>query len=89
MNNKALYQQFCKQEKEMPVFVKPWYLDAVCQFENQSWDVILVKEQNKIVASWPFCLKQKNGFEYSVFAATNKIYGPLPHSRKTNCKTRS
>jgi len=86
MSNKTLYQQFCEQEKEIPIFVKPWYLDAVCQFENKSWDVILIKEKEKIVASWPFCLKKKNGFQYSVLPPLTKFMGPYLIQEKRSPK---
>ena len=76
MDNKEKYQRFCEQQKEIPVFVKPWYLDAVCQHENQVWDILLVEENDKIIASWPYCLKKKNGFEYSVLPPLTKFMGP-------------
>ena len=30
MTNKEAYILFCEKEKEVPLFSKPWYLDAVC-----------------------------------------------------------
>ena len=76
MNNKTEYQRFCEQEKEIPVFVRPWYLDAVCQSKNETWELVLVKENDKIIASLPYCLKQKNGFQYSVLPPLTKFMGP-------------
>jgi lipid II:glycine glycyltransferase (peptidoglycan interpeptide bridge formation enzyme) len=86
MSNKELYQQFCEQEKEIPVFVRPWYLDAVCQAENESWDVLLVKKNEKIIASWPYSLKRKNGFEYSVLPKLTKFLGPYFIAEKRSPK---
>jgi len=86
MNNKTLYQRFCEEEKEIPVFVKPWYLDAVCQSKNESWEILLVLENEKIIASLPYCLKRKNGFQYSVLPPLTKYLGPYIIIEKRSSK---
>jgi hypothetical protein len=42
MANKQKYRKFCKKEKNIPVFSKDWWLDAVCGEEN--WDVAIVEK---------------------------------------------
>lgn len=39
MTNKELYIQWAKQQDELPVFMQPWWLDAVCA--GKQWDVLL------------------------------------------------
>ena len=52
MISKDKYLQFCLQEKAIPIFSQPWWLNAVCGGEN--WDVILIEKGNEIVASFPY-----------------------------------
>jgi hypothetical protein len=35
----------------LPLFHQPWWLDAVCA---GNWDVAILKEQEKILAVWPY-----------------------------------
>lgn len=86
MDNKALYQQFCEQEKEIPVFARPWHLDAVCQSENENWEVLLILENGKIIASWPYFFRQKYGFRYSVMPPLTKFMGPYFIAEKRSPK---
>lgn len=55
--SKDEYRQLCRTEKDIPIFSKDWWLDAVCGDGN--WDVILVKRGGQIVASMPFYKKRK------------------------------
>jgi hypothetical protein len=34
MTNKEKYREFCKNEKNLPIFSKDWWLDAVCGKDN-------------------------------------------------------
>ena len=52
MNNKSKYRQFCSTEKNIPIFSRDWWLDAVAGDEN--WGVALVEQNNEIVASLPY-----------------------------------
>jgi len=56
MTNKEKYIEFCGQKGNVPVFSQPWWLDAVCQGE---WDVILIEQNGKIIASFPYYKKMK------------------------------
>lgn len=56
MTNKTAYNSIAHL---LPLFHQPWWLDAVC---SGKWDVALVKEQEKIVAVWPYQLEKKWGF---------------------------
>ncbi len=39
MTDKELYREWCKKQENMPVFMQPWWLDAVCA--GKEWDVML------------------------------------------------
>lgn len=52
MNNKQKYIEFCKTEKAIPIFSKPFWLDAVCG--EDGWDVILAEKGGKVFASMPY-----------------------------------
>lgn len=51
---KAEYRAFCGAgDHNLPVFARPWYLDAVCA-STEDWRVILYKENDRIRAAFPF-----------------------------------
>ena len=57
---KEQYKDFCKLEKNIPIFSQDWWLDAVCGEDN--WDVALVfNKSNEIIASMPYAYKRKFG----------------------------
>lgn len=58
MSNIEEYKVFYKENPDICVFSSPWWLDAVAQ---GNWDVILVKENNQIVASFPYVYKKRHG----------------------------
>jgi hypothetical protein len=51
ISNKERYIQFCVDHPDIPIFSQPWWLDAVCP---DSWDVILIERNDKIIASFPY-----------------------------------
>lgn len=62
-NNKVEYLELCAQEVSIPIFMQPWWLDAVCT-EGVTWDVVLVRDRMDIVvAAMAFCVQQKWGFK--------------------------
>ncbi len=61
MTNKEKYREFCKTEKNIPIFSKDWWLDSVCG-EN-GWDVILVEKGQEIYASLPYYKTKKVIFD--------------------------
>jgi hypothetical protein len=49
--NKQRYIQFCEEHPDIPIFSRPWWLDAVCPGQ---WDVILIEKNGRIIASFPY-----------------------------------
>ena len=52
MTNKNKYIEFCKKEKDMPIFSKDWWLDCVCGQDR--WDVVLVEKNGHIIGTMPY-----------------------------------
>ena len=57
--NKSTYLKFCKEQPQLPLFMQPWYLDAVIGEDN--WDILLVDRKGQIVAVMPFVVQEKQG----------------------------
>lgn len=75
MNNKQKYIEFCKNEKAMPIFSKPFWLDAVCG--EDGWDVILVEKGGEIFASMPYVKPiVRYSLTYSTMPKLTQTLGP-------------
>ena len=52
--SKEEYRKFCEEKgKRLPIFIRDWYLDATVA-EGAEWQVICIKEDQDIVAVFPF-----------------------------------
>lgn len=70
-----LYRQFAAQTPDLPLFLQPWYLDAVCV--NGIWDAALVQKNERVIAVLPYFLKQKWGWTYVTMPPFCKQMGPF------------
>ena len=50
--NRDRYREFCESGVAVPIFCKPWWLDAVCGTDN--WDVALVDKDGHLLGSMPY-----------------------------------
>ena len=73
-HQKDEYQTFCQKEKSIPIFSKPWYLDAVCGKEG--WDVLMVKKGNEIAVTMPIEVRKKYGLQLPRLPLFVKYWGP-------------
>jgi hypothetical protein len=75
------YEAFCQSVPDLPLFMQPWYLDAVCT--HGSWRAALVEKGGKIVGVWPYYVKQRWGFQYVAMPQLCRMMGPylLPEYR--------
>ncbi len=72
---KIRYKAFFEaQQDRLPIFVYPWYLDAVCTEGN--WDAAVVEENGNLVAVMPYFVKKKYGFQYITMPPFVKFMGP-------------
>ncbi len=88
MTNQESYRQFAASAPDMPLFMQPWYLDAVCQ--NGVWDAALLEKGGRVVAALPYFLKEKFIWRYVAMPQLCKFMGPylLPEFRNLNDETR-
>ena len=70
---KEEYIRFCENEdNDIQIFAQPWYLDAVCE-TPEDWRVIVYKENDRIVAAFPFCYKKG---KYGLWHIFNPLFTP-------------
>ena len=85
MTNKEQYRQFCKDESELPIFSKDWWLDCVCG--EDAWDVVVIKKNGKIAATLPYCISSQYFFNIShmpVLTQTLGIYLKHPKGQSAS-----
>lgn len=73
-NDREDYREFCQQAR-LPVFVQPWFLDAVC--DGGSWEVALVRKDDEVLAAMPYFMKRKGPFRYLTLPPFVKHMGPF------------
>ena len=83
MTSRDDYALFCDNAPDLPLFMQPWYLDAVCQ--NGQWDVVMAEKGGQVVAVWPYFLKKKWRWHYVAMPPLARMMGPyiLPEWRTT------
>ena len=65
MTNKERYIEWTEQQEYVPVFMMPWWLDAVCA--GKEWDVLLALDENgAITGAMPYLLRKRAWFKYIV-----------------------
>lgn len=73
MTDKEKYSEFC-QKVYVPVFSKPWWMDAICGEEN--WGVWLYgMDESQICAAMPYYMETRNGYDYITKAILTQING--------------
>ena len=67
MSDKEAYILFCEQTPALPLFLQPWWLDAVTIPDGKEWEVLLARnKQGEIEAVMPFVTGRKWGMRYVV-----------------------
>jgi len=74
MTNIEKYRKFCKEENNIPLYSKAWWLDAVS--DEGTWNVVLVEVENKIVASMPYYIKKRAFFSVITQPKLTQTMGP-------------
>lgn len=74
MTNKEKYREFCKNEKNLPIFSKDWWLDAVCG--KDSWDVAIFERGGQIWGTMPYYKNKKFGFTFLNMPKLTQTLGP-------------
>lgn len=72
-DNKAIYRQFCKITPEVPLFLQPSWLDAVCTKGN--WDVLIHYKNQSIAGVWAYFVIHKWGFKLIIQPQLTQMSG--------------
>lgn len=74
MTNKERYIAWAAQQEYMPVFMTPWWMDAVCA--GKEWDVLLAEDENgQIQGVMPYLLRRRAWFNYIIMPQQTQIGG--------------
>lgn len=66
MSNKEAYIIFSGQNPTLPLFLQPWWLDAVTHPDGKEWDVLLAcNKKGETEAAMPFLTGSKFGIRYA------------------------
>jgi len=71
---KQFYRKHCEQESTIPLFSQAWWLDAVCG--ESHWDVCLVENDGRVIASMPYYVLRSKGFKMLVQPVLTQCLGP-------------
>lgn len=67
MSEKEAYIAFCAQTPELPLFLQPWWLDAVTCPDHKEWEVLLARnKQGETEAVLPFVTGTRLGLRYAL-----------------------
>lgn len=74
MTNKQTYSELCKWNRDIPLFMTDWWMDAVCA--GKQWDVLLSKDEDgNVRAALPFLFRQRYKIRYIVMPQMTQIGG--------------
>ena len=74
MTNKERYIRWDEEQEYVPIFMMPWWLDAVCA--GKEWDVLLAEdEQGDILGAMPYLLRKRAWMRYIIMPQQTQIGG--------------
>lgn len=73
MTNKERYTEWAEQQDFLPIFMMPWWMDAVCA--GKQWDVILVENDGQIMGALPYLLRKRAWYKYIIMPQQTQIGG--------------
>jgi hypothetical protein len=71
---KLKYKEFCKTEKNLPIYLQDWWLNKVCGENN--WDVVIVEKGGEIWGVLPFYKKKEFIFDVITMPSITQFMGP-------------
>ncbi|HPS74403.1 MAG TPA: GNAT family N-acetyltransferase [Bacteroidales bacterium] len=72
--DKDTYRKFCRETSQLSVFIRDWWLDAVCGEDN--WDVVLEEKNQTIITALPFYKVKKGMFKGITLPPLTPHLGP-------------
>ncbi len=86
MTNKEKFNFFCKKTY-IPIFSKPWWLDAVCGADN--WNVWIYEDGGNMYAAMPYYIEMRGSHKYITrppLTQNNGIIFSYPYGQKYHKK---
>lgn len=71
--HKEAYREWAKTQPSLPVFMQPWWMDAVCA--GKQWDVILIRRNDTILAALPYLIRHRLWQRFIVMPQQTQIGG--------------
>ena len=81
--NKELYADWC-ETTYVPIFSKPWWMDAVCGEDN--WDVWLCDDDGDICAAMPYFTEKRGEYKYITKAPLTQNNGIIFREKPNDWK---
>ena len=75
MSDKDKYKHYAKNNNDIPIFSRPWWLDAVCGAGN--WDVITFEKNNILIAAFIYFEKKKGYLDLNILPKFTPRLGPI------------
>ena len=74
MTNKERYCEWAEAQEYVPMFMMPWWMDAVCA--GKEWDVLLAEDADGTIAGvMPFLLRKRAWHRYIIMPQQTPIGG--------------
>lgn len=74
MSNKERYIEWVADQEYVPIFMMPWWLEAVCA--GKEWDVLLAEDEaGNIIGAMPYLLRKRAWLKYIVMPQQTQIGG--------------
>ena len=74
MTNKERYTEWVAAQEYVPLFMQPWWMDAVCA--GKQWDVLLAEDEaGEIIGAMPYLLRKRAWYKYIVMPQQTQIGG--------------
>jgi len=73
VSNKESYRQICEQKGNLPLFMQPWWLDAVCKH----WHVAIARKGDMTTGVWPYHIEKKLGVTLLRSPVLTPYLGPM------------
>ena len=74
MTNKERYCKWAAEQEYVPLFMMPWWMDAVCA--GAEWDALLAEDsEGNILGAMPYLLRKRAWFKYIIMPPQTPIGG--------------
>ena len=74
MTTKERYVVWAAEQKDLPIFLQPWWMEAVCA--GKEWDVLLAEnDQGEIMGAMPYLIRKRMGMRFIVMPQMTQIGG--------------